>query len=498
MTDKTPNLGILLTSALAFLGSAALHAQTTTVAATSPPVTPSAGLLNDWVRERQPESKDWDLGGQFRTRFEHKERFAVPGVPGAFDFRDEGGEPANTYWLFRTKIHLGYSPTPGFTAYVEGRDSFTLNDERQPDLESDRFDVHQAWVRLGNPQEFPLSLKVGRQELIYGDERVIGAFDWNNIGRVFDAVKVRFDHEKFWVDAFTGRVVLADDHELNLPNDYDWFSGLYASARALIPVQETQLYVLARNTGLRSPAANAGGAPQPGGPPARDIYTVGLRVKSLPGKLGPWDYSAELAGQLGRFRETAGLQAGKNLDHRAFAVHAGGGYAMKHWWGAPRLGVEYNFGSGDDNAADGDHATFENLFPTNHKFYGYMDFVSWQNIHNPRASLSLKPDPKLTVTADYHLFWLADTQDNSYTVAGARRGGAAPTAGAGYGINAGNDSYVGSELDLIATYAIKPHTIAQLGYGHFFVGDYVRQSLSAHGFGSTDADFVYVQLVFNF
>lgn len=491
-------LSVVTACTLTAASGAKLPAQPAALAAAPPAASPSAGLLNDWIRERQPESKDWDLGGQFRTRFEHKERFAVPGVPGALDFRDEGGEPANTYWLFRTKLHLGYAPTPGFTAFVEGRDSFSLNDERRPDPESDRFDLHQAWVRLGNPKAFPLSVKVGRQELSYGDERVLGAFDWNNLGRVFDAAKLRFENDTVWVDAFTGRVVLADDHELNLPNDYDWFSGLYASTRSLLPVQETQLYFLARNTGLKSPAANAGGAPQAGGPPARDIYTLGLRIKSLPGKLGPWDYSAELAGQLGRFRETAGPRAGKNLDHRAWAAHAGGGYSLKNWWGAPRLGVEYNFGSGDENPADGDHTTFENLFPTNHRFYGYMDFFSWQNLHNPRASLALKPDPKLTLTADYHLFWLADTHDNFYTVAGARRGGVARTAGAGYGINPGYSRFVGSELDIIATYALKPHAVAQFGYGHFFVGEYVRQSLSAPGFSATDADYVYVQFVFNF
>jgi len=45
---------------------------------------------------------------------------------------------------------------------------------------------------IGNHKEFPVSLKVGRQELSYGEERLVGAFAWNNIGRVFDAVKVRW------------------------------------------------------------------------------------------------------------------------------------------------------------------------------------------------------------------------------------------------------------------------------------------------------------------
>jgi hypothetical protein len=38
--------------------------------------------------------------------------------------------------------------------------------------------------------------------------------------------------------------------------------------------------------------------------------------------------------------------------------------------------------------------------------------------------------------------------------------------------------------------------VAQLGYGHFFRGDYVKGSLAATG--SKDADWFYAQLTFNF
>ena len=58
--------------------------------------------------------------------------------------------------------------------------------------ESDTIDLRQAFVTLGNQKEFPLSLKAGRQELIYGEERLIGTAPWNNITRVFDAAKLRW------------------------------------------------------------------------------------------------------------------------------------------------------------------------------------------------------------------------------------------------------------------------------------------------------------------
>ena len=456
----------------------------------------TAGLANDWLRGQSTAFTNWDIGAQFRARFEVRDHFAIPGVPGSVDFGDGAADTKNVFWLFREKVHLGWQPCAWFNLFAEGRDSFTVNDDRAPGPETDRFDLHQAFVSLGDAKQFSLTARVGRQELSYGDERVVGAFDWNNVGRVFDAAKLRWQNDRLWVDGFAGRVVIPRDHEFNVANDYDWFWGVYASTKAACPKLLTEFYFLGRNTGRQSPNAIGMGLPAfQQGATARDIYTAGLRFKSLPDAFGGWDCDGEFAGQFGNFAATAN---GPRLEHRAFAAHLAGGYSWKQSRGTPRVGLEYNYASGDDDAADGRHGTFENLFPTNHKFYGFMDFVSWQNIHNVRVSASLKPHRKLTLTADYHAFWLADTRDNFYTVAGARRGGVSATGGAGYGINPNSGGYVGSEMDLTATWSLKPYASAQIGYGHFFVGDYVKSSLAAPGFGTADANFVYVQVVFNF
>jgi hypothetical protein len=466
--------------------------------AAPPAVPPSAGLVNDWLRRQASLWQRWDFGGQFRARYEFKENFAVPGTTGAADFRRTTPVDENSYLLLRTRLHVGYTPTDWFSAFAEGQNSSTTGDERDPNPESNGpVDLRQGYVVVGNtkqgmapnPVGGPLSAKVGRQELIYGDERLIGASDWNNIGRVFDAAKGRYQNEQLWVDAFVGRVIIPDDNNFDMPNDYDWFSGAYASTRTYVPGQETQVYFLARNVSDQSsdplnpalPAILRGASP-------RDIYTVGARVKSLPGARGPWDYDAELAGQWGDYAFSA---AGPRLEHHAFAAHAAGGHTWGKTWGAPRLGLEYNYASGDDNPNDNEHGTFENLFPTNHKFYGYMDFFSWQNIHDVRMSGSIKPHRQVQVSLDYHAFWLADTHDFFYQVNGSPR-----TTG-GYGINPSAGNFVGQELDLVATYSPKNFASLQAGYGHFFVGEYVRDSLQAVG-GASDANWVYVQAVFNF
>jgi hypothetical protein len=455
----------------------------------------SPGLLNEWLRNQWPALTDWDLGGQFRVRYEVKEN------GGSFpnrDFRRSGADNDNSYLLLREKVHIGYTPCPWFTAYAEGRDSSATGDDRNPNPDADQFDLHQAFIRVGDAKSFPLTVKIGRQELVYGDERMIGNGDWGNIPRAFDAARLRFENPDVWVDAFVGRVVLPNNHNFNVANDYDWLSGVYASTTTLIPKQETQLYFLSRNASPKAPSAQTGSLI--GLPSARDIFIFGLRVKSLAGQWNGLDYGAELAGQIGSVNQPVPGVGNQRLDHEALAASIGGGYTWTDAFGSPRVGLEYNFASGDSDPNDGRNETFENLFPTNHKLYGYMDFVGWRNIHNPRLSASIKPCQPVGVTLDYHLFWLADTHDFFYPEAGSGRGTSGPAAPGepvSYARNPGFGSFVGSEVDLDVTYTPARWAVFRAGYGHFFTGDYVRRSLAPVG-GATDADWIYIQTTLSF
>ncbi len=465
-----------------------------------PPPAPFQGFINEFFRAKDPYMNQWDIGGNTRFRYENRQGYGIPGITGSVDFRDHGTKVNNDYYLTRTRLHVGYTDK-WWSAFVEGQSSTANNDARYayadaPAVpgtvkrkgngpEADLIDVHQGYVTLGNQKEFPLTAKVGRQELSYGEERLIGAFNWNNIGRSFDAAKVRWQNEWFGADFFSGRPVVPQDGQFDVANTYDFLSGMYATSMK-VPKNILDVYFLARNTTRQANSAEP--SPQFPQPTARDIYTVGGRVKSKPGELAGWDYSVEGAYQFGDFAPTT---TAARLKQNAFMFVVQGGYTFTNLWSTPRLGLEYDYGSGDNNPNDGTHGTFENLFPTNHKFYGSMDLVSLQNIQDAGINLTCKPTSRMSCALMGNALWLANTDDYFYTVSGTPR-----TTG-GYGVNPNYNSFLGTELTAVTGYAVTRFAQVEAGYAHFFVGKYVEQSLAGVG-GATDANFFYVQTSINF
>ncbi len=395
------------------------------------------------------------FGIENQTRFEFRED--------NFDFNSGLDTVNDDAWLLnRFRLSMQLKPAECLTFYVQGQDAREIDSNRAniPGLlgaEGDNpFDIRQAYIEIGSGAG--LSFKAGRQVLQYGDQRLIGPLEWSNLSRTFDAAKLRWaGADGFWIDAFVSSVVVPDRGGLD---ESDWdsiFSGIYAH----IPtwgIQDTELYVLHLDDTDRDD----------------HFVTIGTHIKAQPGKLGAWDYEAEFAVQ-------TGTAQGKDLT--AFASYIEGGYTFAHAW-KPRIGLEYSYGSGDSDATDGDIGSFQNLYPTNHPHYGYMDIFSWSNMHDAVLHLSAKPTAKLTVGIDCHAFWLANTADTW------RRANARTTV---RDANAAAGNYAGTELDALATYAACANFNITCGYSHFFAGDYLRDT----GAGS-DADFVYVMTTVKF
>jgi len=355
-----------------------------------------------------------------------------------------------------------------------------------------------------------MELTIGRQELSYGTERLVGAFDWNNFARTFDAIKLRYaaPERGVWADAFVAHVVTIQEQgphgnygfHFDTANWDDTFAGLYAGTTALGP-QTTEAYFLYRNKENNGPRYRDNASP-PNSTLAYDIkqevYTVGWRAKSAAGKLRGFDYEAEAAFQwgraAGRLTNSFPNAAGVALDHTAWAAMVRGGYTWDQCPWNPRLGVEYSVASGDESQYDRTDESFLNLFPTNHKFYGYLDAFAWKNLHNPSVQLRFAPyhapgapGKALWVQLDYDAFWLFTNEDAWY------RANAVTTVRPVNAAARSAGTYVGSELDLTLGYAPWKWMKILAGYTHFFCGDYPRATGAAD-----DADFGYLQTTLTF
>lgn len=413
------------------------------------------------------------------------------------DFDSSLHDDNDDSWLLsRFRVGLACKPVSWLTIYGQAQDSREAFSDRAniPGVRGaegdDIFDLRQAYIALGNLKKFPLLLTIGRQAVSYGDNRLVADSRWGNFGRTFDAVRLRFEEPHYWIEGFAMRPVQIERHEFNASDAEDNFFGGYFSTD-FVPGQTTDFYVFCRQKDDNQPDLDPTNKLDPEGTwngPAARFATIGARVKSKPDTLHAWDYTAELAYQVGDLYATDLESARFALS--AFALHVAGGYTAKQLPWKPRFGLEYDFASGDSDPTDGNSGSFQNLFPSNHDKYGFMDEFSWRNIHDLRFQANARPVRKLELEFDLHAFWLADTHDFWYRSNGISalrtrtpEGRDVRTVGA--------RNFAGEEIDLTATYELSKCVKLQAGYSHFFAGDYLADTGA-----SSDADFGYVMTTF--
>jgi Alginate export len=311
----------------------------------------------------------------------------------------------------------------------------------------------------------PVAVRVGRQELVYGEQRLVGHVAWLNAARTFDGAKVTLRSSAWSVDAFATSVVRTLPDRFDASGNGNRFLGVYATSPRLVPGAAVEPYLFwRRDTNLHDEGGGTGDLEQ---------ATIGVRLAGrLPARL---DYGMELALQRGSL-------AGDDL--RAWAGH----WQLRESLpgpGAVKLTGEYNFASGDADPADGVRGTFDQLYPTPHDKYGLADQVGWKNIHHARAGLELTPRRALPVTFNYHSWWLAESRDAVYTA------GSAPLARVAAGAA---DRHIGHEVDLQVARALTPQIQAAAGYAHIFTGAFLKQATPGTSYSHPYVMVTYVSL----
>ena len=387
------------------------------------------------------------------------------------EFRDNADfQPADDSDHFlgeRLRINLRARLHPRLQIFVQGQDVWLCDSNSDKVIHDLATNLHQAYLDWRPTATDRWEFRGGRQEWIYGEERLIGAFGWDNVGRSFDAARLR-NRTKNWAnDFFWGRMVDVRRNGAPARAGRQDLSGAYLTREPKGSSSRLDLYGLFLRDGLRTSGEIPGAAPE-----TVRIGTLGFRHANKP-KTG-WRYSIENAWQFGT----------RGPDPHCAAMFIGtGSYAWGGRW-QPRLQFEYGFATGDNSPTDGKSREFNNLFPTNHPYYGYADLMGLRNMHDFRGTGAVALHPKVTLELDYHHFLLASPRGPWKNAAG-RVLSFDPLG------RFGRD--LGQEVDVTLRLPVQQHLSFLAGYSAFIPG---RFALNTRG--PETHHFAYIQTTFQF
>lgn len=405
---------------------------------------------------------DWWLsfGGQYRARFESWNNFG---------FNDSNDDD---FLLHRIRLHGDLHMGEHFRIFAEGISAISTDRDLpggRRTLDADSADLLNLFAEFTTPIQLPtfegdtrLTFRAGRQELLFGKQRLVSPLDWANTRRSFDGLTVSLGNDVFNITGFYTHPVIVQKYEFNDLVQANEFYGIYSTIK-LPKLQSTlDVYWLGFH---RDAAAFNGTAGE------EDRHTLGARLAGKCGSSG-FDYDIEAAWQAGK------VGSG---DINAWMVAAELGYTLTSDKMSPRIWLGLDYATGD-NKAGGDVETFNQLFPLGHAYFGYIDAIGRQNIIDASAGVSFKPVKKLNVSLAGHLFWRADEDDALYNAGGGLMRG--PTS---------SDHQVGAEMDLLLKYDVDQHLMLIGGYSHFFTGSFINQTGA-----DDDVDFVHFSVQYTF
>lgn len=348
------------------------------------------------------------------------------------------------YGRFRAAVKVGNKKERlGFFLQIqESYDQFntpTLNDNQH------QFDLYQGYFHAAAGEDW--NVTIGRQEFSFGDSRLVGNGEWNNYGRTWDALRFDRTGPTKWT-IFGGKIGVNGQNPLGT---HPFLGGVHATLPARKSVWEA--YWFYKNQ------AQAGGD--------AGIHTVGSHYV---GRLGSRvSLNAEGALQFGE-------AGGKDIE-AGMAVAALGLDIPSAWKFRFEINAAYASGG---SATDSKVRTFDQLYPTNHKYYGIADYQGLRNLRGVGLELSAMPTKGWRAAAQYHFFQLDNTKGAWFGDGGASQL-VDPTG------TSGRD--VGRELDLLVGFVPNTTWSFEAGWGRFMPGDFVEK-VSGNG---DISDFLYLQ-----
>lgn len=362
----------------------------------------------------------------------------------------------------RTRLNIGYAAhrlklyTSIQDVRVWGQDASSIN--RITTDVNDGIMIHEAWAEISLVDTGKVvknfSLKIGRQELVYDDVRVLGNLDWLQQARRHDAALVKFDH-KGW----TAHVGLAYNQNAERKSNtiYNGVpTGGYPASTNGIGTQYKSMQFL--YLGRKHYFGNSSLLFFKDDFSKYHLAADNITKVYESGVWSRYTIGANMFGTAKRkiaFALSAFYQGGKYRDGVSLDEYLLSGSAMYAFGRKFSAGPGIDMTSGN-NGTDPSKASqrFDPLYGTPHKFWGYMDYFyvadgfGPSGLNNFYIKSKYKAKENLTFTLDVHQFNL-------------------PNAVIG---NDGNemDKKLGNEIDFVVNYGMTKAITLEFGYSAMF------------------------------
>ncbi|MEE9355797.1 MAG: alginate export family protein [Methylococcaceae bacterium] len=404
--------------------------------------------------------KIWiSFGGQSRLRYEYFDGFGF-------------GASANNsdhYLYSRFRLHTDLHIDDWARVYVEGISSHSSNRDLpggQRAIDIQDVDLLNAFIEFKAKLDccLGLRLRVGRQELGFGRQRLISPLNWLNTRNSWDGVRAIVNWNDWEVSGFWTRPIKKQKYEVDAAdNDRELF-GIYSKGKVNFLPGKIETYFLGTPRKSRTYNGTTGN---------ENRYTIGGRQWANIGTSDVY-YEVEGAYQFGRI-------GNDSID--AFTTTAVLGIKPAEWPMDLDMWLGFDYGSGDENAG-GNVNTFDPLFATGFGHYGHALTLNRFNTIDARLGMKFNPGLGLKAKVEWHNFWRAQKNDAVYNIPG---GVIVPG-------NASDDRYIGSEIDLVVKKPVGRHHMLMVGYSHIFAGSLINSGIPS----AEDIDYAYALWQFTF
>ena len=332
-----------------------------------------------------------DVSGQVRSR----------GEASRTSF-DDNSSHVQTFKYLRTRLNIKAIVDKNATAFIQFQDSRILGESGQSSgLKSTaNVDLHQAFLKynLWTKEKWSVGVLGGRFEFNWGNQRLLGAVGWSNIGRSWEGGMAWYDAQKFNVTFAS--LKKREDNSTGYNSDFDVYAVTAKLKNSNLNFL-TLFEVDADTIGLSSNVKMLNRA------------TLAAYYKK---KLEQIDMEFNLAFQGGTqavlpedFNPLTDIITNEQ-DISAVMFAGELGYSFKGEKNG-RVALAIDYASGDDGTDTTKFKTFNNLYWTGHKFNGYMDYFL-KGGPNGLVDIALRGKFDFTqgwtFLADLHLFSSAE------------------------------------------------------------------------------------------